>query len=339
MRHMVQIVAGGLCAAAVWAVVATDARAQTRAATPQVAPDSSQTVSGIEILQVRPRIFMMVGPDGSNAVVQAGDEGVLVVDTMTTVAGERLVQAIGQVSRRPVLQVINTSADADHVGGNEAVRKAGAYFSTANTRDGGGAGILAFETTLNRMSADGSPFPKYAWPTDTFFVRQKDVFMNAEPVQMLHQPAAHSDGDVFVVFRRSDVIAAGDVFTPGRYPVVDVQKGGSIDGLIAGLNKLLELAVPEFNEEGGTLIVPGHGRLCDEADVSDYRDMVTIVRDRVRDMIASRATLAQVLAANLTVDYDGVYETPQVTGPMFVESVYRSLAPPVASPAAPRGRR
>jgi glyoxylase-like metal-dependent hydrolase (beta-lactamase superfamily II) len=305
-----------------------------------VFPDKSTTVAGIEILQLRPQLYLMVGPSGSNSVAQIGDQGVLVVDTLTREAGDGLVAAIRSLTGRPILQIVNTSADPDHVGGNEPVRKAGDYFSTANTRDGGGASILAFENTLFRMSADGSPYPKYAWPTDSFFVSLKDLFMNGEPVQVMHQPAAHTDGDAIVHFRKSDVIVAGDVFTPNRYPVIAADQGGTINGVIDGLNRILEIAVPEFNEEGGTLIIPGHGRITDESDVSDYRDMVTIVRDRVRDMVEKRATLDQVKAARLTLDYDGIYASPAYTGDMFVEAIYKTLPPPAPAPAAPaRGRR
>jgi cyclase len=317
--------------------IASPALGQTRSATPPVTPDRADTVGDIQILKVRDGVHLLVGSGGSNTVVQTGDEGVLVVDTMSAEAATQLVAAIRRLSDRPILQIVNTHFDADHIGGNEAVRKAGAYFSTANTRDEGGAAILAFEETLHRMSVDGSPFAKSAWPTDTFFVRQKDLFMNGEPVQVLHQPAAHSDSDVLVHFRRHDVLVAGDVFTPDRFPVLD--QGGSINGLIAGLNRILEIAVPEFNEEGGTVIVPGHGRLCDESDVSDYRDMVTIVRDRVKDMIARKATLEQVKAAKPTLDYDGVYGRPEYTGDMFVEAVYKSIAPAPAAATSERGRR
>jgi cyclase len=322
-------------------LAAAPAFAQSGAsATPPVFPERADKAGDIQILEVRPNLHLLVGPAGSNAVVQSGNEGILVVDTMTAPLADQVVTAIRRVSSRPILQVINTSADADHVGGNEAVRKAGDYFNSANTRDGGGASILAFENTLHRMSADTSPYPKYAWPTESFFVKQKDLFLNGEAVQVLHQPSAHTDGDVLVHFRKQDVLVTGDVFTPWSYPAVKLDQGGTINGLIAGLNRILEIAVPAFNEEGGTVIVPGHGRLCDESDVSDYRDMVTIVRDRVQDMIASKATLEQVKAAKLTVDYDGLYGTSQYTGEMFVEAVYKSLAPaaPAAAPAA-RGRR
>jgi cyclase len=329
-----------LCAAAIFALCAAPAFTQTRAATPPVMPDRAETVGPIKILRLRPNMFMLVGP-GGNSTVQVGDEGVLVVDTMTQEAGDAMVAAIRTLSQRPILQIISTHAHPDHVGGNEAVRKAGTYLATGNTRDGGGASILAFEETLNHMSAEGAPYAKAAWPTDTFFVKQKDLFMNGDAVQVMHQPAAHTDGDVLVLFRRGDVLVTGDVFTPNRYPMLDLQNGGSINGLIAGLNRIIDLAVPEFNEEGGTLIVPGHGRLCDESDVGDYRDMVTIVRDRVQDMVKKKATLDQVKAAKLTLDYDGVYGTPAYTGDMFVEAIYRSLAPapPAAAPAAAKGKK
>jgi glyoxylase-like metal-dependent hydrolase (beta-lactamase superfamily II) len=306
--------------------IAAGGHAQTRSATPPVAPDKERTVGSIEILQVRGNVYMLAGPNAANSTVQIGDEGVLVVDTMTQTLGENVVAAIRTLSDRPILSIVNTHAHPDHVGGNVTVRNAGVYLATGNTRGGGGASILAYEATLTRMSAKGSPYLADAWPTDTFFVKQKDLFMNGEAVQLLHQPAAHTDGDVLVFFRRSDVLAVGDVFTPDRYPVV--AEGGTINGLIAGLNHILELTVPEFNEEGGTLVVPGHGRLCDEADVADYRDMVTIVRDRVQDLIGRKATLEEVKASKPTFEYDGIFATPAYTGDMFVEAIYRSLAQP-----------
>ena len=305
--------------------ISAAAGSQSRSATPPVTPDKAQVVGNVQILQVRGNVYMLAVPGGANSIVQIGDEGVLVVDTMTAAAGDNLVSAMRALSDKPILLIVNTHAHADHAGGNVAVRNAGVYLATGNIRGGGGASIHAFETTLNRMSVDGSPYPPEAWPTDTFFVKQKDLFMNGEAVQLIHQPAAHTDGDILVLFRRSDVLAVGDVFTPGRYPVL--QEGGSINGVIAGLNRILEIAVPEFNEEGGTLIVPGHGRISDESDVGDYRDMVTIVRDRVEDMVQKKATLDQVKAAKLTVEYDGVYASSDYTGDMFVEAVYKSLMP------------
>ena len=223
---------------------------------------------------------------------------------------------------------MDTTIDADHISGNEALAKSGQVLAGGNTRPAtvagtGGAPIFAHENLLNRLSESGAS--PASLPTDTYFIKQKDMFVSGEAVQLLHVPAAHTDGDTIVFFRRSDVISAGDAFTPDRYPMIDLARGGSIEGMLAGINYILELAVPDINEEGGTMIVPGHGRLCDESDVSDYRDMVTIVRDRVADMVKKKMTLEQVKAAKATRDYDGVYATPGHTGDMFVEAVYRSL--------------
>jgi cyclase len=291
------------------------------------APAGSSGVGAVHLWPVQRNIYAAVGP-GGNTTISIGDDGVLAVDTMTAEAAPDLVASIKSLSNKPIRWIVNTHSHRDHTGGNAVVAKSGVYVATGNTRGGGGASILSFESALMRLNGSAeSPdkAPEGGWPTDSFFVKQKDMFFNGEPVLTMHVPNAHTDGDAIVFFRRSDVIAAGDVFTPDRYPVIDAAEGGSINGIIAGLNLLIELAVPEFNEEGGTMIVPGHGRICDESDVGDYRDMVTIVRDRVQSSIAKKMTLEQVKAARLTFDYDGVYGSPAYTGDMFVEAVYRSL--------------
>ncbi|HXD20106.1 MAG TPA: MBL fold metallo-hydrolase [Vicinamibacterales bacterium] len=301
-------------------------------------PAATDGAGAVHVWPVQRNIYALFGPAG-NSTVSIGDEGVLVVDTMTADAAPDLLAAIRTISDKPIRWVINTHSHRDHTGGNATIAKSGVYIATGNTRGGGGASILAFENALMRLNgsaASPDAVPEGGWPTDSFFVKQKDMFFNGEPVVTIHQPAAHTDADAIVFFRRSDVIAAGDVFTPDRYPVIDVAEGGSINGLIAALNTLLDLAVPQFNEEGGTMIVPGHGRICDESDVGDYRDMVTIVRDRVQDLIAKKMTLAQAKAARPTFDYDGVYASPSYTGDMFVEAVYRSLtAAPASAQRAP----
>ena len=276
---------------------------------------------------IRDSMFMLVGP-GANTTVQIGRDGAFVVDTQTGAASASLLATIRRLSDKPVRFIVNTTLDVDHIGGNDALAKSGSVLAGGNTRPAtvtgtGGAPIFAHENLLNRLSGSGAP--PTSLPTDSYFVKQKDMFINGEAVQLLHVPAAHTDGDTIVFFRRSDVISTGDVFTPDRYPAIDLSRGGSIEGVLAGINYILELAVPDFNEEGGTMIVPGHGRLCDESDVSDYRDMVTIVRDRVADMVKKKMTLAQVQAAKPTRDYDGVYARSDYTGDMFVSVVYRSL--------------
>jgi len=188
-----------------------------------------------------------------------------------------------------------------------------------------GAGILAYQRVLDRMSvADGKEpaAPFAALPTDTYRGKQKDLFFNGEPIVLLHQPAAHTDGDTLVFFRSSDVISTGDIFLTTSYPVIDLERGGSIQGVIDGLNRIIELTVPEDFQEGGTLVIPGHGRICDEADVVEYRDMVTIIRDRVRDMKTRGMTLEQVKAAKVTADYDARYGSNRDA---FLEAVYRTL--------------
>jgi glyoxylase-like metal-dependent hydrolase (beta-lactamase superfamily II) len=276
---------------------------------------------------IREGLFVLVGP-GANSTVQIGRDGVLVIDPQTGAASASLLATIRRLSDKPVRFIVNTTLDADHIGGNEALAKSGSVLAGGNTRPAtvtgtGGAPIFAHENLLNRLTESGAS--PASLPTDSYFVKQKDMFVNGEAVQLLHVPAAHTDGDTIVFFRRSDVISTGDVFTPDRYPTIDLSRGGSIDGLLAGINYILELAVPDFNEEGGTMIVPGHGRLCDESDVSDYRDMVTIVRDRVADLVKKKMTLEQVKAAKPTRDYDGVYARADYTGDMFVDAVYRSL--------------
>ena len=287
---------------------------------------SAQTVAPLEVIPVRGGIYMVAGPSG-NATVQVGRDGVLVVDPQTAELSDRLLAEIRRLSDKPVRFVLNTTGDADHVGGNQAIAASGRILAGGNTRAAtafatAGAPIWAHEAVLKRLTAEASE-TSAAWPTDTFFVAQKDLFVNGEPVQLMSTPAAHTSGDVMVVFRRTDVVSAGDVYTPDRYPVIDATHGGSINGLVDALNHLLRITVPEFNQQGGTLVIPGHGQLSDEADVSEYRDMVTIVRDRVRDMVKKGMTLEQVKAAKPTFDYDGIYGANK--GAVFIEQVYSSL--------------
>jgi glyoxylase-like metal-dependent hydrolase (beta-lactamase superfamily II) len=229
--------------------------------------------------------------------------------------------------------VINTHVHADHVGGTEKIATSGSTIAGGNVSGaiadaGVGAAVIAHENVLARMSGQPSPPPFAAWPTDTFFVAEKDFYFNGEAVQILHEPAAHTDGDSMVFFRRSDVISAGDVFTTTLYPVIRPEDGGGIDGVIVALNDIIALTVPAEKQEGGTMVIPGHGRLADEADVVEYRDMVTIIRDRVRSMIEMGMTLKQVQAAQPTRDYDGRYGAADGfwTTAQFVDAVYNSLA-------------
>jgi cyclase len=185
-----------------------------------------------------------------------------------------------------------------------------------------GAQIIAHDNVLKRMSKR----PSSAWPTSTYLGEQKKLFFNGEGIEILHQPAAHSDGDSIVFFRRSDVISTGDLFTTTSYPVIDIAAGGSIQGVIDGLNRLVDMIIPVYGQEGGTLVIPGHGRLSDLGDVINCREMTIIIRDRVQDMIKKGMTLEQVKAARPTRDYDPLYgSAPGWTTDMFVDAVYKSL--------------
>jgi len=274
----------------------------------------------VHVLPVQGNVSMIVGP-GGNTTVQAGKEGIVVVDTQTAAAAPQVMAAIRTLSDRPIIWVINTSVDADHMGGNEGLIRLGGS-TDASER----ARVVAHENVLNRLVAPGAPKDRVgdaASVNDTYFRSPKDFLFNGEPVMVYHTPAAHTDGDSIVLFRRSDVLSVGDLFTPDRYPVIDLANGGSVQGLLDGLNKILEMAVAGKYQEGGTFVIPGHGRLCDEADVVEFRDMVTIIRDRVQDMIKKGMTLEQVKAGKPSRDYDTQYKgSPDA----FVEAIYKSLA-------------
>lgn len=302
--------------------------APARAARATAAPATSPT---IDVWPVRDNIYMLVGA-GGNTTVQVGPEGILVVDTKLESGGEALLAAVRKLSPMPIRYVVNTHMHPDHVGGNAVIAAAGSTIAGGNVAGtigdaSKGAAVIAQENMLLRMVGAKPQPPFAAWPTDTFIDGHKDLFFNGEAVQIIYQPKAHTDGDSMVFFRRSDVIATGDVFTTTGYPVLLPNDGGSIQGVIDALNHIIDLTVPADKQEGGTMVVPGHGRLCDEADVVEYRDMLTIIRDRVKAMIAMRMTLQQVQAAQPTRDYDPRYgaTTGSWTTAQFVEAVYRNL--------------
>jgi glyoxylase-like metal-dependent hydrolase (beta-lactamase superfamily II) len=301
---------------------------------------------GLDTYQIRPNFYMIVGA-GANIGVQLGEDGVVLVDSGSAAKSQDVLAAIKKITPKPIRYLVNTSADPDHVGGNEVLANAGKPFRAANPGGGGGlpgagaagapdqANITVMSTAevFDRMAVpkgNQPPYPSAALPTETFFEPEKPFYLNGEGVEVIHEPAAHTDGDAIVFFRRSDVIMAGEILDTTRFPVIDLEKGGSIQGEIDALSQLVKIAIPSIPlvwKEGGTLVVPAHGFINEQSEVVEYRDMMIIIRDVVQDLIKQGKTLAQVKEANPTQGYRSRYGTD--SGPwttdMFVEAVYKSL--------------
>ncbi|HET7609964.1 MAG TPA: hypothetical protein VFL84_14880 [Gammaproteobacteria bacterium] len=339
------------------------AQQQQRSAQQRPVQRTGESAGDLHWWPVRKNIWMLVGA-GTNIAASVGPDGVLLVNAGTADKSARVIDAIkelqGQLNAfgfldvtqpprggaetrsrfpvnthpppKPVRYIVNTSSLPHSIGGNEALAASGVTYTGGNVAgtiadSSEGAAVLAHENVLNRMVARDLPFG--ALPTETFFTAEYKVstFFNDEGIQIVHVPNAATDGDSFVFFRGSDVIAAGDLVNMDTFPIIDVESGGSINGVLAGLNAILKLAIPEFRTEGGTMIVPGHGRLADSADVGYYRDMLTIIRDQVQALIDEGLSLEQVIERNPTFGYDGRFGS--TTGPwttnMFIEAVYTSL--------------
>jgi cyclase len=289
----------------------------------------------IDAVKVTDNIYMLVGA-GGNVTVQFGPEGVLVVDASYAPMSAKILAQIKKLSDQPIRYVIDTHVHGDHIGGNSLIAKAGRTRAGGNVVGDLGAGatsqaaIIAHENVLSRLSApppagqEAVPFAD--WPTETFIGRKKEMLFNNEAVQIIHQDAAHTDGDSVVMFRRNDVVSTGDLFTTVMYPFIDDANGGTINGYINALNAILDLTVPSNVNEGGTMVIPGHGRLSDEQDVIEYRDMVTIVRDRIREYVNRGMTLEQVKAKKPTLDWDRRYGDGFIKPEAFVEVIYKQMA-------------
>jgi cyclase len=305
------------------------ARPSATATAPATAP-AKAAAAEIRVVPVQGNVYMLAGA-GGNMAVQIGDDGVLLVDSGNGEQTDRVLAAIRQLSTRPIRFILNTHAHPDRVGGNAALAASGGRQEAGRAAGAPAALIIAHEAVLKTLSAPAgmpSPMPVAAWPTDAYPGETKEVFSNGEAIQLFHVPSAHTNGDSLVFFRRSDVVVSGDLLSLTRYPVIDAARGGSFQGVLAGVNRIIELTIPKDWQEGGTMVIPGDGRVGDEADVVEYRDMLTIVRDRVQALIAKGMTLEQVKAARPTFEYDGRYgaATGEWTTEMFVEAVYRDLS-------------
>ena len=295
-------------------------------------PQQNFDVVEIQALPVRDNLYMLVGA-GGNITMQVGEDGVLLVDTQFAPLSEKIVAAIRKISPQPIHYILNTHHHGDHTGGNVNLRAAGTTVSGGNMagaiRDSGvGAAIIAHENVLLRLSSDtgAQAMPSGGWPTSTFFGSKKELYYNGEGIEIIHVPEAHTDGDSIVFFRQSDVISAGDVFVTTSYPFIDTASGGSYAGLVQAIEKLVDIIIPVYGQDGGTLVIPGHGRISNLGDVLNYREMVIVVGDRIKSMMDQGMTLEQVKAAKPTFDYDPVYGTREGAADGFIEATYRTLS-------------
>ena len=286
---------------------------------------------GLVTLQVRPDFYMIAGA-GANIGVQIGTDGVVLVNTGTKEASGNVLAAIRKLTNVPIRYVINTSADADVLAGNGTFSNFPSVLHVAAHEN-----VLKFVSALNGQTA---PYPPDVVPNETFFQERRYVFFNGEGIEMLHMPAAHSDNDLVVFFRRSDVVVAGHVVDDTRFPVIDLARGGSIKGEINALNRLIELAIPPgplvgtppvgialSEMPGGTEVLTAHGRLYRQLDLVEYRDMIVIIRDTIKYYMDKKMTLDQIQAAAPAKAWDprfGATSGPWTTK-QFVEAVYRSL--------------
>jgi len=288
----------------------------------------------LEMLHVQNNIYMLAGA-GGNITVQVGKDGILLVDSGLAEMEPYVMAEIRKLSAAPILYIINTHVHPDHVGGNAAMsghtsNLAGDSNNNARVEGNEALKIIGHENVLNRMTTPvGKETPplQYGLPEDEYATAFKDIRFNGEGIVIYHEPKAHTDGDSIVFFRASDVVSTGDIFTPDGYPFIDLERGGGINGEVDALDHILDLTIPGHTQEGGTYVIPGHGRICDEADVVEFRDMVVIIRDRIRTMIKKDMTLDQIKAARPTLDYDTEYIKPNsfVKADAFVEAIYKSL--------------
>ena len=298
---------------------------------PALAQAPRAAAPGLETIKVRDNVYAIFGA-GSNITVHVGEDGLILVDSGSTAVAEQVVAAVKAISPQPIRLIINTSADMDHVGGNEVVGAAGLEVNPDSFADEPHATVLSHENVLTRLSGDDK-IPTNLWPSETFTSRVRALYLNNEAVMVYRMTGAHSDGDTAVLFRKADVIATGDIIDLRSFPVIDESKGASIQGELDALNRLLEMTVPAMPlvlKPGRTLLIPGHGRVSDYAELVEYRDMVTTIKDNVEALIKKGMTLEQVKAANPTAGYRARWgkESGPWTTDMFVEAIYNGLKNP-----------
>ena len=282
--------------------------------------------NGLEVIKVRDNFYMLAGA-GGNIGVQIGSDGVVLANAGNAASADKVLATVKSITSLPIRAIFNLDSGPDFVGGNLTLGKAGLAIRTNSQV----VEIIAPESVLTKMSArNANPsYPGDAWPNDAFLGKRHAVRLNDEGIEVWYQPAAHSNTDSVMLFRKSDVIVTGDIIDFTRFPVIDLANGGTIQGEIDALNKVIEMTIspiPLIYKDVGTYVIPGHGRLCEQMEVVDYRDMVVIVRDAVQDQMKQGKTLDQIKAAHPALAYETRYGTQPGATDNFIESIYKSLS-------------
>ena len=275
------------------------------------AVQAQQDMSDVEIetVELEADLFVLFGR-GGNIGLSVGEDGAFLIDDQYAPLTEKILAAVGAVTDKPVRWVLNTHWHGDHTGGNENLGRAGAM-------------IVAHHNVYRRLNpaefaelaGRSSQAPAAALPVVSFDQTIR-FHWNGRHIEVVHIPAAHTDGDAMVHFPRANVFHMGDTFFNGRYPFVDVDSGGDIDGVIAAANFVLERA------DDDTRIIPGHGPIASPGDLRTYRDMLETVRLRVARLAAGGRTENETVADLPTSDLDGMWgSNPE----RFVRAVYRSV--------------
>lgn len=289
-----------LLLAAVLAAGVTNARAQN--------PTVEYTA-----IQLSDSVYMLKGR-GGNVAVSTGNEGLFIVDDQVRSVTGQLLNAIHKLSDKPIRFVLNTHYHGDHVGGNEPIGKGGALIiSQDNVRE-----RMAVAQDNNFSKRHTPPYAHVALPLLTFSDRIT-LHLNSEPVTVYHVANAHTDGDSIVYFPVSNVIHMGDTFFNGQYPYVDLDAGGSIQGIVAAVELALSLA----NED--TRVIPGHGPLAVTEELRAYHDFLVKAVANVQALVDDGNDLTQIIAAKPTAEWDDRYGKTWITPPQFVAFVYYSL--------------
>jgi cyclase len=268
----------------------------------------------IQTISVAPGISMLIG-QGGNIAVSTGEDGPVLVDDQFAPLAPKIEAAVKAIQDGPVRFVLNTHWHFDHTGGNEIFGKRGTLIiahKNVRTR-------MSTKQFMAAMNREVPPSPDDALPVVTF---DESVMLhwNGEDIALSHLPNAHTDGDAAVWFKKANVVHTGDVFVNGFYPFIDASSGGSLAGVIAGVDALLA----QVNVE--TKIIPGHGPLGGMKDLTAYRDMLSTVRKRVADGIAKGKTLQQLTEAKTLADLDKEWGDGFIRTDQFLAMVYADLS-------------